>query len=303
MGRSKPKEFRYQRINFDDDDDEDNSDLARALGPSPGAQRATCAQCVRGFCIVTTILATTAFIATAILFGSAIFPSGPKIFANSTDLGTHDGNVTVVTNGTQIDNNQFQNETISNTTSTEINSNFNSSTTNETPFETNSTQNQSSNSTTKTANSTTKAKPQPDPSTGQESTENKDHDKKPQTSNEFTKDDSEVKPKAGSRKLLGLSSTEKGQDVTTSDTIEGTEMQSSSFQTLLERFDRQELVAMVALICFTAVGISISIFCILCFLQRRRRAKRNHFSRLINDLNATEKFTIDAISDDEEVSN
>lgn len=235
MGRSKPKEFRYQRINFDDDDDEDNSDLARALGPSPGAQRATCAQCVRGFCIVSTILATTAFIATAALFGSVILPSGTKIFGNTTDLLNHDGNITIGVNDTQVEATQHLNETTTNTTSAEPNLEQNSSMMNETQLETNSTKNPPSENQAQEPSTPTNDHSEDDnddSSDTDKTDQSEDNDKTHPNSTLTAKADSDSETKVTSRKLLSLSSTEKSENVTTTETVEAPD-QASSFQALL----------------------------------------------------------------------
>ena len=88
MGR-RQREFKYSRVNFDDEDS-DNENLARELGP-PRPAGGGCAKTLRGFCIITTILGTVAVITTVALYGSILFPG-----TDETGVG---GNVTVVDGG------------------------------------------------------------------------------------------------------------------------------------------------------------------------------------------------------------
>ena len=46
-------------------------------------------------------------------------------------------------------------------------------------------------------------------------------------------------------------------------------------------------------------GTLMLICCLYCRHKRRKAAKRRHFSRLVNDLNASEKFTLVTPSDEE----
>ncbi len=46
--------------------------------------------------------------------------------------------------------------------------------------------------------------------------------------------------------------------------------------------------------------MSVIVFCLVRVARRRRRNKRRHLDRLMNDLNTAEKFGIVGISDDED---
>jgi len=46
----------------------------------------------------------------------------------------------------------------------------------------------------------------------------------------------------------------------------------------------------------------LAAFCVVRSVRRRRRARREHFSRLVSDLNATEKFAIVGPSDEDDDS-
>lgn len=72
------RNFKYHPVGFDDDDDED--DLARELGP-PGRPSSSkrCASFLRGFIIVSVILALAGAITAAVLYKSVIFGSGPGL--------------------------------------------------------------------------------------------------------------------------------------------------------------------------------------------------------------------------------
>ena len=71
MSKSGGRDFRYQRVNFDDDD---SDDLERELGPSSANQGKTCARTLRGCFIVTMILATAGAMACVVIYSEIIFP-------------------------------------------------------------------------------------------------------------------------------------------------------------------------------------------------------------------------------------
>jgi hypothetical protein len=57
----------------------------------------------------------------------------------------------------------------------------------------------------------------------------------------------------------------------------------------------------------SVIGLSLFfvillISCLVCRYRARAEAKKRHFKRLINDLNATEKFSIVTPSEDEDYS-
>jgi hypothetical protein len=58
----------------------------------------------------------------------------------------------------------------------------------------------------------------------------------------------------------------------------------------------------------SSIGILVALFILIlsvCFICRQRarvEAKKRHFKRLINDLNATEKFSIITPSEEEDLS-
>lgn len=60
-----------------------------------------------------------------------------------------------------------------------------------------------------------------------------------------------------------------------------------------------DLVASSVLLAVSFVMITFIVCCLVRMVRRRRRQKRQHFARLVNDLNATEKFSIVSPSDDE----
>ena len=66
------RDFRYQRVNFDDDDDSD--DLERELGPSSAGSGQSEAKSLRGCVSVTMILATVAAMACVVIYSEVIFP-------------------------------------------------------------------------------------------------------------------------------------------------------------------------------------------------------------------------------------
>ena len=65
---------------------------------------------------------------------------------------------------------------------------------------------------------------------------------------------------------------------------------------------RREFWIVVACAVLSALLLTIALICVIRQVRRRRRNKRQHFSRLVTDLNATEKFSIAAASDEDELS-
>ena len=65
---------------------------------------------------------------------------------------------------------------------------------------------------------------------------------------------------------------------------------------------RKEFWLVVACAGLSALLLTIALICVIRQVRRRRRNKRQHFSRLVTDLNATEKFSIAAASDEDELS-
>ena len=74
MGRSSASNFKYQPVNFDSDDED--SELARELGPSLGARRSACARTLRGVCILSMVMATAAAIAAVVIYSTMVTTPG-----------------------------------------------------------------------------------------------------------------------------------------------------------------------------------------------------------------------------------
>ena len=68
------------------------------------------------------------------------------------------------------------------------------------------------------------------------------------------------------------------------------------FQT---KYKDDNLAIAVAFSVFLCLAILTTCICWFCKRKARERAKKKHFARLVNDLNATEKFTLVTPSDDE----
>ena len=81
MGRSSASNFKYQPVNFEDDDDDD--ELARELGPSLGSRRSSCARTLRGICILSMVLATAAAIAAVVLYSTMVTPPGRRDYVET----------------------------------------------------------------------------------------------------------------------------------------------------------------------------------------------------------------------------
>ena len=63
-------DFRYQRVNFDDDSD----DMERELGPSSAGANKTLARSMRGCFIVSMVLATAGAMLCVVIYSEVIFP-------------------------------------------------------------------------------------------------------------------------------------------------------------------------------------------------------------------------------------
>eukprot|EP00095_Tigriopus_kingsejongensis_P007216 maker-scaffold1268_size51707-snap-gene-0.16 protein:Tk07216 transcript:maker-scaffold1268_size51707-snap-gene-0.16-mRNA-1 annotation:"chromosome condensation and segregation smc atpase" len=337
MGRSRNKEFRYQRINFDDDDD-DNTDLARALGATSSDSSVSCARLLRGCCIISTILATVALIATTILYGSVIFPNTTesKVSANRTDLsglGWEPNSTLGLTNETEGESNSTLSGSVDTvhgpqthinatqpppSNESHVNTNPGDAMTNQTSesglnaTRINSTQ--VSNATLAVSGETTELVVQDVSQVDNENRHRHPIDGPPSSSAAKRKPSGTFAPhtRSTTRSLLEAESTRDPTEALISDRNETHPTETSSSQNsnalpetpglkrYLVNFDGRELLAISVVFSATVVAISLTIFFVLCLLRRRRRAKKNHFSRLINDLNATEKFSIeDTLSEDE----
>ena len=71
------------------------------------------------------------------------------------------------------------------------------------------------------------------------------------------------------------------------------------FQTKYKQNDKYVIISVIVLSLTLAVSI---VACIVCRHKAKAEAKKRHFKRLINDLNATEKFSIVTPSEDEDYS-
>jgi hypothetical protein len=71
------------------------------------------------------------------------------------------------------------------------------------------------------------------------------------------------------------------------------------FQTKYKENDKYVLASVIGLSLFFVI---LLISCLVCRYRARAEAKKRHFKRLINDLNATEKFSIVTPSEDEDYS-
>ena len=75
----------------------------------------------------------------------------------------------------------------------------------------------------------------------------------------------------------------------------------SSITHYLSKFQKEDSneVTIGFVIFLVITGTLMLICCLYCRHKRRKAAKRRHFSRLVNDLNASEKFTLVTPSDEE----
>ncbi len=66
-----------------------------------------------------------------------------------------------------------------------------------------------------------------------------------------------------------------------------------------EKYSGDNLAMASAFAVLLSFVILFLLICVFCRRKQRERAKKKHFARLVNDLNASEKFTLVTPSDDE----
>ena len=71
------------------------------------------------------------------------------------------------------------------------------------------------------------------------------------------------------------------------------------FSNLQDVYNDNNEVTIGFTIFLVITGTFMLVCCLYCRHKRRKAAKRRHFTRLVNDLNASEKFTLVTPSDEE----
>ena len=72
-----------------------------------------------------------------------------------------------------------------------------------------------------------------------------------------------------------------------------------SFYYIQNTYDENNQVTIGVTVFLVITGTMVLVCCIVCRHKRKRAAKKRHFTRLVNDLNASEKFTLVTPSDEE----
>jgi hypothetical protein len=68
------------------------------------------------------------------------------------------------------------------------------------------------------------------------------------------------------------------------------------------KYKENDVYVIASITGLAAFFFLLLIACLMCRYRARAEAKKRHFKRLINDLNATEKFSIVTPSEDEDYS-